>query len=74
MRRAWSVGAMFAGGLAGALLVRTGWSVGWLLLPAAVLVVAVALAYLTQPLMHPGGEASVEGVSRRSGRSGRGRG
>ncbi|MCP3754254.1 YoaK family protein [Streptomyces sp. TBY4] len=58
VRRAGSVGAMFAGGLAGALLVRTGWSVGWLLLPAAVLVLAVALVYLTQPLMHPGGEAS----------------
>ncbi|MER5481740.1 YoaK family protein [Streptomyces sp. NPDC002812] len=59
MRRASSVGAMFAGGLAGALLVRTGWSVGWLLLPAAVLVLVVALVYLTQPLMHPGGEPSV---------------
>ncbi|MGW6706465.1 YoaK family protein [Streptomyces sp. NPDC054956] len=59
VRRAGSVGAMFAGGLAGALLVRTGWSVGWLLLPAAVLVLAVALVYLTHPLMHPGGEPSV---------------
>ncbi|MET9856304.1 YoaK family protein [Streptomyces sp. NPDC006450] len=59
VRRAWSVGAMFTGGLAGALLVRTGWPVGWLLLPAAVLVLAVALVYLTQPLMHPGGEPSV---------------
>ncbi|WTS96920.1 DUF1275 domain-containing protein [Streptomyces sp. NBC_00096] len=58
VRRAWSVGAMFAGGLAGALLVRTGWSVGWLLLPAAVAVLAVALVYLTQPRMHPGGVAS----------------
>lgn len=45
---------MFAGGLAGALLMRTGWAVGWLLLPAGVLVLAVALAHLSQPTLHTG--------------------
>ncbi|MFZ3468640.1 YoaK family protein [Streptomyces sp. 4.24] len=49
-----SVASMFAGGLAGALLVRTGWDVGWLLLPAGVLVLAVALVHLSQPTLHTG--------------------
>ncbi|MER5728835.1 YoaK family protein [Streptomyces sp. NPDC002138] len=52
VRRAVSVAAMFVGGLSGALLVRTGWTVTWLLCPAAVLALAVAAAYLTQPRLH----------------------
>lgn len=52
VRRAAAVLAMFAGGLAGAPLVRAGWPVNWLLLPAAGAVLAVALAYLPQPRLH----------------------
>ncbi|MCX4540087.1 YoaK family protein [Streptomyces sp. NBC_01565] len=52
--RALAVLAMFTGGLAGALLVRTGWPVTWLLLAPAVLVLAVATTYLTQPRLYTG--------------------
>ncbi|MFG2617683.1 YoaK family protein [Streptomyces sp. NPDC048507] len=44
-RRALAVLAMFTGGLAGALLVRAGWTVGELLLPAAVVVAAVTVVH-----------------------------
>lgn len=44
VRRGLSIVAMFLGGLCGALLVGAGWTVGWLLLPPAVIVVAVGLA------------------------------
>lgn len=59
VRGAGSVAAMFAGGLAGAVLVRVGWTVGWLLLPAAVLVLSMAVLFLTQPRIYtgPGPEA-----------------
>ncbi|EFL13652.1 predicted protein [Streptomyces sp. C] len=53
-RRAWAVAAMFAGGLTGALLVRAGWTVNWLLLPASAVVCAVGLAYVRQPELRPG--------------------
>ncbi|OKK17768.1 hypothetical protein AMK16_22370 [Streptomyces sp. CB00455] len=49
-RRAVAVLMMFTGGLSGALLVRAGWTVGELLLPAAVLVLAVGLGYRRLPL------------------------
>ncbi|MFD9410215.1 YoaK family protein [Streptomyces sp. NPDC059989] len=51
-RRAVAVVAMFTGGLTGALLVRAGWTVGELLLPAAAVVPAVALAHRTLPRLH----------------------
>ncbi|KJY27922.1 hypothetical protein VR44_26450 [Streptomyces katrae] len=51
-RRAWAVAAMFTGGLTGGLLVRAGCPVNWLLLPAALVVLAVALVYLRQPALH----------------------
>ncbi|ATZ28204.1 hypothetical protein SLAV_32160 [Streptomyces lavendulae subsp. lavendulae] len=52
-RRALAVLAMFAGGLTGALLVRAGWSVGEVLLPAAVVVAGVTVAHRTLlPLLH----------------------
>ncbi|MFG2874236.1 YoaK family protein [Streptomyces sp. NPDC048337] len=53
-RRAMAVLAMFAGGLGGALLLRAGWTVGELLLPAAAVVLAVALAHRTLPRLHTG--------------------
>ncbi|MFD3540455.1 YoaK family protein [Streptomyces sp. NPDC058662] len=49
VRRALAVLAMFAGGLVGALLVRADWPVGALLLPAAAVVLGVALLYRAQP-------------------------
>ncbi|MGW5847612.1 DUF1275 family protein [Streptomyces sp. NPDC055254] len=49
VRRAGAVPAMFAGGLIGALLVRAGWSVGALLLPAAAVVLGVAVLYRAVP-------------------------
>ncbi|WP_404961498.1 YoaK family protein [Streptomyces sp. 147326] len=52
--RGLTVLAMFAGGFLGALLVRAGWAVGWLLLPAAVTVLLVGLAYLGQPWLRTG--------------------
>ncbi|MFE2142735.1 YoaK family protein [Streptomyces sp. NPDC059456] len=52
VRRAASVLAMFAGGLAGALLVRAGWTVDRLLVPPGAVVLAVALSYLPQPRLH----------------------
>ncbi|MFC9294653.1 YoaK family protein [Streptomyces sp. NPDC057011] len=51
-RRAMAVLAMFVGGLTGALLIRAGWTVGELLLPAAAVVLAVALAHRTMPRLH----------------------
>lgn len=53
-RRAMAVLAMFVGGLTGALLIRAGWSVGELLLPAAGVVLAVAVGYRMLPLLHSG--------------------
>ncbi|MBT2544138.1 DUF1275 domain-containing protein [Streptomyces sp. ISL-44] len=53
-RRAAAVLSMFAGGLTGALLIRAGWTVGELLLPAAAVVPAVALAKRALPLRHTG--------------------
>ncbi|MEU9147373.1 YoaK family protein [Streptomyces sp. NPDC048349] len=53
-RRALAVLAMFTGGLAGALLVRAGWTVGELLLPAGAVVPAVALAHRALPRLHTG--------------------
>lgn len=53
-RRAWAVAAMFTGGLTGALLVRAGLTVNWLLLPAAAVVGAVAVSYLRQPALRRG--------------------
>ncbi|UUU43407.1 YoaK family protein [Streptomyces sp. NBC_00162] len=50
--RAKAVLSMFAGGLTGALLIRAGWTVGELLLPAAAVVSAVALAHRTLPRLH----------------------
>ncbi|MFD9723451.1 YoaK family protein [Streptomyces sp. NPDC059072] len=61
--RGLSVLAMFAGGLAGALLVRAGWTVGLLLLPVAALVLASAAAELGQPRL-------LSGQFPRRGRSG----
>ncbi|MEU9375090.1 YoaK family protein [Streptomyces sp. NPDC048255] len=52
VRRGLAVLAMFAGGLAGALLVRAGWTVGELLLPAAVVVSSAALAHRRLPRLH----------------------
>ncbi|WP_329388542.1 DUF1275 domain-containing protein [Streptomyces sp. NBC_01351] len=52
--RGMSVLAMFAGGFAGALLVRAGWTVGWLLLPIAALVLVSAAAELGQPRLQSG--------------------
>ncbi|AXE27551.1 DUF1275 domain-containing protein [Streptomyces globosus] len=51
-RRAASVGAMFAGGLAGALWVHAGWPVSGLLLVAAGILLAVAAAYVPKPHLH----------------------
>ncbi|MFG2972816.1 YoaK family protein [Streptomyces sp. NPDC048331] len=60
--RGLSVLAMFAGGFLGALLLRAGRSVGWLLLPAAAIVLVVGLLYRNQPALHtdraPGQEPS----------------
>ncbi|MFJ4777681.1 YoaK family protein [Streptomyces sp. NPDC088762] len=53
-RRAVAVLAMFTGGLTGALLIRAGWTVGELLLPAVAVVPAVALAHRTLPPLHTG--------------------
>ncbi|MCB5170000.1 DUF1275 domain-containing protein [Streptomyces bambusae] len=50
-RRAASVAAMFAGGIAGAALLRLDWPPAALLLPAAALALLVALAYLPLPLL-----------------------
>ncbi|MFJ8163768.1 YoaK family protein [Streptomyces sp. NPDC096136] len=50
-RRARAVASMFAGGLTGALLVRAGCPVNWLLLPAAAVVLGVALTYVRQPAL-----------------------
>ncbi|MFD5507631.1 hypothetical protein ACFWIB_07615 [Streptomyces sp. NPDC127051] len=44
--------AMFAGGLAGALLVRAGRQVTWLLVPPGAVVLAEVVAYLPQPRLH----------------------
>ncbi|MCB5179288.1 YoaK family protein [Streptomyces antimicrobicus] len=52
-RRAAAVVAMFAGGAAGALLVRAGWPVAQLLAPAALLVLALALFERTRPRLRP---------------------
>ncbi|MGW6978226.1 YoaK family protein [Streptomyces sp. NPDC054932] len=52
--RGLSVLAMFAGGVLGALLVRAGWMVGWLLLPTAAAVLVVGLVYRGQPQLHTG--------------------
>ncbi|MEV6679145.1 YoaK family protein [Streptomyces erythrochromogenes] len=52
--RGLSVLAMFAGGVLGALLIRAGWTVGWLLLPTAAAVLVVGLAYRKQPPLHTG--------------------
>ncbi|MGW0748500.1 YoaK family protein [Streptomyces sp. NPDC002587] len=49
-RRAGAVLAMFAGGLTGALLVGSGWTVGALLLPAAAVVLAVGLSHRVLPM------------------------
>lgn len=54
VRRGLAVLAMFAGGLAGAALVRAGWTVGELLLPAAVVATAVALLHRAMPRLHTG--------------------
>ncbi|MGP3684202.1 YoaK family protein [Streptomyces sp. IBSNAI002] len=54
LRRALAVLAMFTGGLTGALLVRAGWTVGEVLLPAAAVVVAVAVVHRTLPRAHTG--------------------
>uniref|UniRef100_A0AAU2JJZ8 DUF1275 domain-containing protein n=1 Tax=Streptomyces sp. NBC_00049 TaxID=2903617 RepID=A0AAU2JJZ8_9ACTN len=54
VRRGLAVLMMFAGGFAGALLVRAGWTVGWLLLPAAVTTLLVGLSYLGRPRLHTG--------------------
>ncbi|MCX5197299.1 DUF1275 domain-containing protein [Streptomyces sp. NBC_00249] len=53
-RRAWAVSAMFVGGCTGALLVRAGLTVNWLLLPAAVLVLTVALTHRKGPALRSG--------------------
>lgn len=50
--RGLSVLAMFAGGFLGAVLVRSGWTVGWILLPAGVAVLVVGLVYRGQPPLH----------------------
>lgn len=52
--RGLSVLAMFAGGVLGALLIRAGCTVGWLLLPTAAAVLVVGLAYRGQPPLHTG--------------------
>ncbi|MEV7521246.1 YoaK family protein [Streptomyces sp. NPDC091371] len=52
--RGLSVPAMFAGGLFGALMVRAGWSVGWLLLPVSVIVLVAGAAQLGQPRLSTG--------------------
>ncbi len=53
---------MFAGGFLGAVLVRSGWTVGWILLPAGAAVLVVGLVYRGQPPLHtdqaPGRERS----------------
>ncbi|MDA5282878.1 YoaK family protein [Streptomyces sp. Isolate_45] len=54
-RRAWAVAAMFTGGLTGALLLRAGCTVNWLLLPAAVVVFVVASVHLARPSLLTGG-------------------
>lgn len=54
VRRGLAVLAMFVGGLVGALLVKAGWTVGELLLPAAVIAPVVALGYRRLPLPHSG--------------------
>ncbi|MFE3556067.1 YoaK family protein [Streptomyces sp. NPDC059193] len=54
LRRALAVLAMFTGGLTGALLVRAGWTVGGLLLPAAAVVAAVAVVHRLLPRAHTG--------------------
>ncbi|MEU9236245.1 YoaK family protein [Streptomyces subrutilus] len=53
-RRALAVLAMFTGGVAGALLIRAGWTVGQLLLPAAAVVVAVTAVHRALPRPHTG--------------------
>ncbi|MCJ1676044.1 DUF1275 domain-containing protein [Streptomyces sp. APSN-46.1] len=53
--RALAVLAMFTGGLAGALLVRAGWTVNWLLtVPAAVVLAVAGATYVSQPPLHTG--------------------
>ncbi|MFC9582511.1 YoaK family protein [Streptomyces yangpuensis] len=52
--RGLSILAIFAGGFVGALLIRAGCPVGWLLLPAAAAVLVVGLAYRGQPPLHTG--------------------
>ncbi|MFK0254981.1 YoaK family protein [Streptomyces sp. NPDC090445] len=51
-RRAASVGAMFAGGLAGAAWVHAGWPVAGLLLVASAAVLLVAVAYVPRPRLY----------------------
>ncbi len=50
--RGLSILAMFAGGFLGALVLRAGCTVGWLLLPAAATVLVVGLLYRSQPGLH----------------------
>ncbi|MFI8341110.1 YoaK family protein [Streptomyces sp. NPDC085639] len=50
--RGLSILAMFAGGFLGALMLRAGCTVGWLLLPAAATVLVVGLLYRSQPGLH----------------------
>ncbi|WP_158717771.1 YoaK family protein [Streptomyces sp. NRRL F-2664] len=59
--RGLSVLAMFTGGALGALLIRAGCAVGWLLLPAAVAVLVVGLAYRGQPALRTGQAPGREG-------------
>ncbi|MFJ9641630.1 YoaK family protein [Streptomyces sp. NPDC004244] len=52
VRRAASVGAMFAGGVAGAAWVHAGWPVAGLLLVASAVVLLVAVAYVPRPRLY----------------------
>ncbi|MEV7441656.1 YoaK family protein [Streptomyces sp. NPDC091204] len=52
--RGLSVLAMFTGGVLGALPIRAGCTVGWLLLPTAAAVLVIGLAYRGQPQLHTG--------------------
>ncbi|WP_326592941.1 YoaK family protein [Streptomyces sp. NBC_01294] len=59
--RGLSVLAMFAGGFLGALLVRAGWTVNWLLLPTAAVVLVVGLSYRAEPRLHTDQTSGREG-------------
>ncbi|MFB7179875.1 YoaK family protein [Streptomyces sp. NPDC056257] len=52
--RGLSVLAMFTGGVLGALVIRAGCTVGWILLPTAAAVLVIGLAYRGQPQLHTG--------------------